>query len=318
MVGPSAKRALVSYLKDKYEASLSLICRTVGLARSSCYYRTQRDDSVVEDKLRSYARRMPTRGFDEYYGRIRQEGLLWNRKRVLRVYRKLGLVKRRAVKRRPPSRDPQPLQEPTQLNDTYSMDFMSDSLEDGRKLRVLNVIDDYNREALCCEGSLSYPSGRVIRTLDLIAEERGCYPKRIRVDNGPEFTSAAFTDWAVAHRIELLHIQPGKPTQNAYIERFNRHFREDVLDAYLFDSYEQFNIIADRFRHDYNTYHPHAGNGGLPPKVFADPCDQDLVRSVESSKAKMNAPPLRAGAALHDRIPDQGELSTGSKHPEIV
>ena len=257
------------YLRQTYSASLTLILQAVGLARSTFHYREKRNDEEVEAKLLELAEGLPNRGFDVYYRRIRQQNLAWNRKRVLRVYRALGLVRRRRIKQRLGDRPAQTLEQPPELDHTYSMDFMGDALEDGRKLRVLNVMDDYNREALICYGAVSFPAQRVLRHLEELAEERGRHPRRIRVDNGPEFLAKALQSYCAKYGIELTYIQPGKPTQNAYIERFNRHFREDVLDAYLFESYRQFNVVAERFRQDFNHHHPHTGNGGLPPKVFA-------------------------------------------------
>ena len=287
MVKPCAKRQMATYLKIQYAASIQLICKTIGIARSSWYYQSQKDDGEVEAKLRELAEQLPNRGFDNYYRRIRLQGYKWIRKRVLRVYRKLGLVRRRKVKRRLPQRVKVPLIEPNQLNETYSMDFMEDRLEDGRKLRVLNIIDDYNREALVCEGAMSFPSKRVIRTLNRLRNERGCWPKNIRLDNGPEYIAQALQDFCKLNKIELLYIQPGKPTQNAYIERFNRHFREDVLDAYLFESYQQFNLIAEKFRVDFNWKHPHEGNGGLPPKVFALENQSKQIRPDRAESASL-------------------------------
>ena len=242
--------------------------QTVGLARSTFHYREKKNDGEVQAKLLELAEGLSNRGFDEYYQRILRENHGWKRKRVLRIYRSLGLVRRRKVKQRLSDRPAQTLEQPPELDHTYSMDFMADALEDGRKLRVLNVLDDYNREALICHGAVSFPAQRVIRHLAELAEERGRHPRRIRVDNGPEFLARILQEYCSENSIELVYIQPGKPTQNAYIERFNRHFREDVLDAYLFESYPQFNVVAERFRQDFNWHHPHAGNGGLPPKEF--------------------------------------------------
>ena len=162
---------------------------------------------------------------------------------------KLGL--RRKYKKRLPARVRQPLVQPDQYLHTWSMDFMSDALTDKRKIRIFNVIDDYNREALAIEVGLGFPSERVIRVLDHLSEEIGL-PKAIRVDNGPEFTSMNFQNWCKENNIEIKYIQPGSPVQNAFIERFNRYFREDVLDAYWFEDLEQLRVIIERWRTDYN------------------------------------------------------------------
>lgn len=231
------------------------------------YYQSKKDDSEVVDKLSELADQLSTRGFDEYYGRIRRQGYKWNRKRVLRIYRLMKLGLRRKHKKRLPARIKEPLESPDQYLHTWSMDFMSDALADKRKVRVFNVIDDYNREALAIEVGLSFPSDRVIRTLNHLEEEIGL-PKAIRVDNGPEFTSIKFQNWCNDKGIEIKYIQPGSPSQNAYIERFNRYFREDILDAYWFDDLDQLRVLAEKWRYDYNEYHPHKSLGRLSPNQF--------------------------------------------------
>jgi putative transposase len=231
------------------------------------YYVYKKDDDALIEKLSELSEKYPTRGFETYYGKIRLQGLKWNRKRVLRVYRKLNLKMRRKRKRRIPSRVREPLIIPTMLNDTWSVDFMSDSLENGRRFRVLNVIDDCNREALINEAAFSIPAERLVETLKRLFSDRE-KPKKIRVDNGPEFLSKAFTSFCSKHSIELCYIQPGKPSQNAYIERFNRTFREDVLDAYLFGSIQEVNAMAYEWQVDYNANHPHKSLAGQSPWLF--------------------------------------------------
>ncbi len=279
MVKPSGKRKIVKYLLDSYKGSIQLVCSTVGLHRSMWYYQVKKDDSDVETKLNEYAEKYPTYGFDEYYWRIRREGYVWNRKRVLRVYRKMKLGLRRKRKRPYPVRDPKPLEEQTKPNEVWSLDFMSDSLDDGRRIRVLNVIDDYNREALVTEVGISFPSERVVRILDQLIEERG-KPKMLRTDNGSEFIAKAYKEWCYKNEIIPEYIKPGKPTQNAYIERFNQEFRKGVLNAYLFKSVQDMRMKAEEWRYDYNHYHPHKSLGRRTPKELWD----DFVKSGKLSK----------------------------------
>jgi len=151
---------------------------------------------------------------------------------------------------------------------TWSLDFMSDSLSTGRAIRTLNILDDYNREALWIEVDTSLPAERVVRVLENLLLWRAV-PKQIRMDNGPELISQRLEHWAKEKQIELLHIQPGKPAQNAYIERFNRTFREEVLDAYLFDDLEEVRTITERWLEEYNTIRPHEALQGLPPRQYA-------------------------------------------------
>ena len=180
----------------------------------------------------------------------------------------MGLVRRPKKRVRLPEGLRKPLDTATALNQVWSMDFMSDSFEDGRTLRVLNIIDDYNRESLANVGSLSMPSGRVTRVLEALEEDLGL-PKYIRTDNGPEFISKEYRDWCERKGVIPIYAAPGTPTENAYIERFNRLFREDILDAYLFRNSKQFEIIAEEWREDYNNFHPHSSLGDKSPIEFS-------------------------------------------------
>ena len=274
MVKPSGKKIIVNYLLNKYESSIKLTCATINLHRSQWYYHSKRDDSEVIKKLNDYAENLPTYGFDEYYWRIRKEGLKWNRKRVLRVYRNMKLGLRRKRKRPILGRKCTPLEQQTQPNEVWSIDFMSDSLTDGRRIRVFNVLDDYNREALMTKVGISFPAQRVTRLLNQLVEERG-KPKYIRCDNGTEFTANNFKGWTDYHNIEVIFIQPGKPTQNAYVERFNKSFRKGVLNAYLFTTIKQAQEKADTWTYDYNYYHPHKSLGRKTPRELYD----DFVNS---------------------------------------
>lgn len=246
------------------------------------YYQSKRDDSEVINKLNFFAEKLPTRGFDEYYGRIRNEGLVWNRKRVLRVYRLMNLNLRRKRKRRLPARIKEPLAQPLGINHTWSMDFMSDSLNYGRRFRVLNIIDDYNREALAIEPDFSLPGERVIKTLKEVIFWRG-KPREIRVDNGPEFISKSLQKWADDNQIRLKHIQPGSPTQNAYIERFNRYLREDILDAYMFNDLTEVRSLAWDWMTDYNKNHPHKSLGGISPIEYVKQMNNNQILKCKDS-----------------------------------
>lgn len=257
----------------------------VGLTRSMWYYQSKKDDSEVIDKLTELAEQYPTRGFDEYYLKIRREGLKWNRKRVLRVYRHMKLSLRRKDKKRIIKRVRQPLETPKDLNECWSIDFMSDTLTDGRKLRVLNILDDCNREALAVGAGLSYPARALVETLENLKEEIGA-PKSIRCDNGPEFIAKTFTNWCKDNFIEIKYIQPGKPMQNGYIERFNRHYREDVLDAYYFEDIHQLQKLNDKWRLDYNYNHPHKSLGNISPIEYKSRFDEEVNFSIKEQLNK--------------------------------
>ena len=237
-------------------------------SRSSYYYETKLDDTELISKLKELVKSHPNRGFDNYYERIKRQGFKWSHNRVLRVYREQGLVRRAKKRKRLPEELRRPLQSVTKLNETWSMDFMSDVLMDERQLRVLNVIDDYNRECILAKGSYRYPSVRVIKELE-IAIEKYEKPKYIRTNNENEFIYKEYKKWCKQNNITRIYSEPGKPMQNGYIERFNRTFREDILDAYQLRSIKYFNEIADEWRSDYNDYHPHKSLGRKNPREYA-------------------------------------------------
>ena len=282
MVSPVVKRQMCEHLIKTYNQSIRKACFVLSFTRSMWYYQSVRDDRPVIDKLTQLAEQLPSRGFDTYYGRMRQQGYKWSRNKVLRIYRLMKLTMRRKHKKRLPNRFKEPLSVPSLPNHTWSMDFMSDALADKRKIRILNITDDYNREALAIESALSFPSTRVIRTLEVLEEEYGL-PEYIRVDNGPEFISNQLRKWCNHKHIKLKFIQPGKPAQNAYIERFNRIFREDILDAYWFEDLESVRIISEKWRQDYNMNHPHSSLGGISPNEY-------YKRAVNSGKVQPRKP----------------------------
>jgi putative transposase len=260
---------LAHYALQAFDLSERQACRAVSLNRCTYRYRAKKtDDRPIEQALRQLAEQQPRWGCGKMTHYLRQQGQAWNHKRIRRVYRELALHLHRKPKKRLPARVPQILAVPAQPNQTWSLDFMSDSLSDGRTFRTLNVLDDFNREALWIEVDTSLPAERVVCVLERLLGERAA-PQQIRMDNGPELISQRLEGWAKNQHIELLHIQPGKPAQNAYIERFNRTFREDVLDAYVFDGLEEVRSITERWLEAYNTIRPHAALQGLSPRQFA-------------------------------------------------
>lgn len=250
------------------QVSVRQACKLVSLPRSVYrYQRKPKDDSTLMVALEELVKKHPTIGFWKCYYRLRRKGYSCNHKKLYRVYKLLQLNIRRKVKRRLPERIKQPLMVPEGLNQSWSMDFMSDSLVDGRRFRILNIIDDYNRESLWIEIDTSLPSRRVIRVLERLLELRG-KPLRIRVDNGPEFISDLLKLWCEDHNIEILFIQPGKPVQNAFIERNNGSIRRELLDAYHFFSLQEVRIMAEEWQQDYNAERPHETLGNIPPLEY--------------------------------------------------
>jgi putative transposase len=242
----------------------------VQLSRTSYQYQNKpKDDSVIQDALTSVVNKHPSIGFWQSFHRLRNRGLLCNHKKVRRVYRQMKLNIRRRAKKRLPERVKQPLVIPSGPNQTWSIDFMSDALTDGRKFRLLNVLDDFNRESLAVEVDTSLPSLRVLRVLERLIHERHT-PSIIRVDNGPEFISHILQQWCNAHNITLQHIQPGRPMQNAYIERKNGSMRRELLNTYLFNSLSEVRIMAEEWRIDYNEERPHKALKYLSPVKYAE------------------------------------------------
>lgn len=259
------KREAVEYLTSEHLLPTKQACVILSLNRSSYYYQSRlRDDAELIAALRKLAEKHPTYGFGKMFRILRREGKLWNHKKVYRVYKLLKMNIHRKMKRRLPARIKTPLMVPTQSNQIWSMDFMSDSLQCGRKLRTLNIIDDYNREALAVEIATSIPAYAVIEQLKLLIAERG-KPEQIRVDNGPEFMSNTFINFCNEKKIEINYIQPGKPMQNAFIERFNRSYRSEILDAYLFKSISEINNLTQEWIIHYNENRPHDSLKGLTP-----------------------------------------------------
>lgn len=252
-------------LRAQFQASINRCCDAACLSRTAFYYQAKLpDDDELIDVLLALIEKHPRWGFPKCRKRLKALGYPWNHKRIYRVYKLLKLNLRRKSKRRLPTRNPLPLQVPGQANYCWSMDFMSDTLQHGYRFRTLNVLDDFNREVLGIDINSGIQAPRVTQYLDQIAAWRG-YPKQIRVDNGPEFTSSEFTEWAKQHDIYVDFIKPGSPYQNGYIERFNRTYREDVLDLYLFSNLDEVRQETDRWIQLYNYERPHDGLNDMTP-----------------------------------------------------
>lgn len=240
-------------------------CRSVGLARSTAQYQKHPpDDTPIIDVLGELTAKHPAIGVWQSHYRIRLMGYVWNHKRVHRVYRSMGLSIRRRTKKRLPARVKQALLQPTAPDQVYSIDFMHDTLWNGRTYRLLNVIDDHNRELLAIEVGTSLPALQVVRVLERL-KDAGRLPKMIRVDNGPEFISHKLDHWCRQNQITLAFIQPGKPTQNAYVERLNGSMRRELLNAYVFRTLEEVREKAAEWMDDYNHHRPHKALGYRSP-----------------------------------------------------
>ena len=265
---PSERKAMAVRAYKEYPVSISRVCLIFSISETC--YRYKPKYACENEQIADWLLRLTTAhkrwGFGLCFSYLRNmKGFKWNHKRVYRIYRELELNLRIKPKRRIKRDKPEALSVPQAVNQVWSMDFMSDSLCDGRTIRTFNVIDDYNREGLTIEVDLSLPSLRVITALEQVIEWRG-KPSAIRCDNGPEYISGQLINWANKNEITLLYIQPGKPTQNAYIERFNRTVRHEWLDLHLFETVEQAQMLATKWLWTYNNQRPRSAIGGIPPR----------------------------------------------------
>jgi putative transposase len=271
---------LVKHIVSHFDISIDQACVTLSLSKSSLYYEKKpKDDSAVVDALNALVERYPRNGFWLLLDRLRRQGFTWNHKRVYRVYKTMGLNIPRRTKRRVPERVKQPLQDLYAPNVQWSMDFMSDTLYSGRRYRVLNILDEFNRELIEFEVGTSLPSSKVIETLQRAVDFRG-KPKAIRVDNGPEFISHKLEQWCHVHTIGLKSNRPGKPTQNSRVERFNGSMRREFFDVYLFDILAEVKMMAKEWIDDYNHHRPHTVLRKLSPIEYLDQYNRDKDHSI--------------------------------------
>ena len=258
-------------------------CKLMGISRTTCQYQAQaKDDTELQTALTVLTTRHAAIGFWQCCYRLWNRGHWWNHKRIYRVYTGMKLNIRRRAKKRLPERVKQPLSVPTAPNQVWSIDFMCDSLVDGRRFRLFNVIDDFNRESLAIEIDTSLPARRVIRVLERLIAEKG-KPANVRCDNGPEFISHLLEQWCTDRKINIQFIQPGRPMQNAYIERKNGSLRRELLDAYLFNNLAEVRVMSEEWRGDYNTERPHKSLGYLSPIKYAELKSRQAALSTPAS-----------------------------------
>ena len=267
MVTTPQRRLLAQNAVAVRGISIRLACETFCISNSGYRYQSKLSDEnqLIADLLTEQTTKNNQWGFGLCFLFLRNvKGFRWNHKRVYRIYCELKLNLRIKPKTRIIRLPPAPLTVPEMINQTWSMDFMHDQLSDGRTFRTFNVIDDFNREALAIDVDFSLPAARVIRSLEQIIEWRG-KPDCIRCDNGPEYLSHQLQEWAINRKITLLYIQPGKPQQNAYIERFNRTMRYDWLNQTIFSHINEVQEVATNWLWHYNHERPHMGLGGITP-----------------------------------------------------
>ena len=268
MVRPFHRREMAIQAVQQFNISIRLSCRLFMLSETCYRYQCKLSDENAEiaDWLVRLTHNQPNWGFGLCFLHLRNvKGFHWNHKRVYRIYRELELNLRIKPKKRIVRQAPEPLAVPDTINRVWSMDFMHHALSDGRPYRLLNVIDDFNREGLAIDVDFSLPAERVIRSLSQIIEWRG-KPEMIRCDNGPEYISNKLAKWVKAHNIKLAFIQPGNPQQNAYVERYNRTVRYDWLEQYSFREIRDVQAYATNWLWLYNNERPNTAIGGIPPR----------------------------------------------------
>jgi len=264
-VTPAQRRAAAGWLRERYAFSERRACRLVGIGRTSARYRTVRGgDAAVRARLRALAAERPRFGYRRLHALLRREGIIVNHKRVQRRYGEEDLAVRRRARKRLAREGRGAAPAPTRPDERWGLDFVSDALAGGRRIRLLSVLDLFTREALAIEVDVSLPAARVVAVLDRLARERGV-PAELVLDNGPEVTGRALDGWAAQHAVRLRFIAPGKPSQNGFVESFNGRFRDECLDRTWFTSLADARATVEGWRLDYNGRRPHSALGYRTP-----------------------------------------------------
>ena len=266
MVMPAAHREAAEYLQATYEMSQRRACRVIDTDRTSVRYQATRpDDVALRQRLKALAQERRRFGYRRLHVLLRREGQVVNRKRVQRIYREEWLTVRRRGGRKRAVGTRRPIEIPLAANQRWSLDFVSDQMTDGRRFRILTVIDNCTRECLALVADTSLSGRRVARELDAIIAQRG-RPGMIVSDNGTELTSNAILAWADETGVGWHYIAPGKPQQNGYNESFNGRLRDELLNETLFRSLPHARVVLEDWRRDYNEVRPHSKLGWMTPR----------------------------------------------------
>jgi putative transposase len=305
MVTPVATREAVAHLRQMWSVSERRACKAIGSDRSSVRYRSRRpDDGVIRARLRELAALRRRFGYRRLHVLLGREGMLINHKKLRRLYGEERLQVRRRGGRKRALGTRAPMMIPQGPNQRWSLDFVSDTLTDGRRFRIFAVVDDFTRECLCLVADTSLSGVRVARELDLLIARRG-RPVACVSDNGTELTSMAILKWSQQTGIEWHYIAPGKPTQNAFIESFNGKLRDELLNETLFTSLAHARAELAAWKDDYNEVRPHSAIGNLPPAIYARFSAPEMQRdgTLRSMGASRPAP-------LQHRA-DQAQMQNG-------
>lgn len=279
-MSPQAKREAVKVLMIEHRFGITRACGLVSISRSLYRYVSRRGDaSPLKQRIGDIAAAKRRYGYRRVYVRLRREGWAVNRKRVYRLYREMGLAVRRRKRKRIGIVERRPLPKPSLANQSWSMDFVSDGLANGRRLRCLTIVDDCTRECLAIEVDTSITGTRVKAVMERLADLRGL-PRSITVDHGPEFEGQVLDAWAYAANVQLAFIRPGKPNENAYIESFNGKFRDECLNEHWFISMAHARQVIEAWRIEYNTERTHSSLDDLTPEEFAMKLSKQGQQSV--------------------------------------
>ncbi len=309
MVTPAAERKAVAHLVDAHGMSERRACKAIGCCRMTMRYRSTRtDDAGLRQRMKVIAHERRRFGYRRLHVLLKREGYAINHKKLFRLYREERLAVRRRGGRKRAIGTRAPMLVPIAPNERWSLDFVSDQLTDGRRFRILTVVDDCTRECLALVADTSLSGVRVARELDRLIVERG-KPKMVVSDNGSELTSNAILTWADQSRVAWHYIAPGKPMQNAFIESFNGRLRDELLNETLFTSLAQARVILECWRADYNDARPHSQLGWRTPSEFAftfHPRRDLTLRYIDGS-----APAPVASTAHTGKPNSQSELRVG-------
>lgn len=265
---PAARKPVVQHLREEWQLSERRACGLVDVSRMAMRYTSRRDDGAIRARLRELAALRRRWGYRKLHVLLLREGVMVNHKRVERIYREEGLSVRRRKRKRAVSAARTPLLRPRQPDEAWGLDFVSDAIWSGRKLRMLTVVDLYTREALAIEVDTSLSGLRVARVLEQVIAARGQAPAAIVMDNGPELTSRALDQWAYGRNVRLHFIDPGKPVQNCFVESFNGTLRHECLNDHWFTSLYDAREKVETWRVDYNRVRPHQSLGDRTPEEF--------------------------------------------------
>lgn len=270
MVTPDAKRSAVAHACDQHGVSQRRACQALTVDRSSVRYQSIRpDDGAVRTAMKKVAAERRRFGYRRIHLMLQRQGFALNQKKLRRLYREEKLQVRRRGGRKRALGSRQPMVLPDKANERWSLDFLSDAFTDGRRFRILAVVDDFTRECLGLVADTSLSGVRVARELDIIIDRRG-KPATIVSDNGTELTSIAILKWQQEAGVGWRYIAPGKPTQNAFIESFNGRFRDECLNERLFSTLADARTAISRWKEDYNQHRPHSALGNLTPAEYAN------------------------------------------------